>query len=72
MGGRGGDPKDKYWRKFIFLVIPLTSLTLRRRVDVSASQCLIDRRVFNDSYSFHPHYDGRYSNALLPDEIYKC
>lgn len=72
MGGRGGDPKDKYWRKFIFPIIPLTSLTSQRRVDVSISQCLFDRRVSNESRSFHPHYDGRYANVLSPDETYKC
>lgn len=72
MGGRGGDPKDKYWRRFIFPIIPLASLTSRRRVRVSVSQCLFDRRVSNQSQSFHPHYDGRYANALSSDETYKC
>ena len=72
MGGRGGDPKDKYWRRSILPIIPLTSLTSRRRVDVSVSQCLFDLSVFNESQSFHPHYDGRYANILLSDETYKC
>lgn len=72
MGGRGGDPKDKYWRRFIFPIIPLTSLTSRRRVDVSIFQCLFDRRVSNESLSFHPHYDGRYVNVLFSDETDEC
>ena len=71
MGGRGGDPKDKYWRRFIFPIIPFTSLTSRRRVDVSVSQCLFDRSVSNESQSFHPHYDGRYANVLFSNETYK-
>ena len=49
MGGRGGDPKDKYWRRSSFQTIPLTWLTSRRRVSVSVSQCLFKRRSSNES-----------------------
>lgn len=72
MGGRGGDPKDKYWRRSTLLTIPPTSLKSRRRVDVSVSQRLSERYVSNESQSFHPHYDGRYVNVLSLLEPNKC
>ena len=72
MGGRGGDPKEKYWRRSICPIMPATSLTSRRRVDVSASQCLFEGRVSNENQSFHPHYDGRYAVVRFSSGAYKC
>lgn len=35
MGGKGGDPKEKYWRKSSLLVAPLTTLTYLASTDES-------------------------------------
>ena len=72
MGGRGGDPKEKYSRKVYCPIMPATSLILCRRVGVSASQCLFEGRISNKYQSFHPHYDGRYAVVLCSSGAYKC
>lgn len=65
MGGRGGDPKDKYWRRScrppLMLYVANTQV-ISRRIDVGPSTILQrqDQSIFNQNRSFHPHYDGRY------------
>ena len=52
MGGRGGDPKDKYWRRSTFPIMPLTSLKSRRRVDVSYLNAFLRGLILTKAKAF--------------------